>query len=154
MLNWIWYLGLCTVHTLSCSKDIIMSANYMILAWFYKWMVWNISLVFLFVCFSSFTCFNVLFNFLCRFSSSTEQSTASRLLKRHRRRRKQRPPRLERVKQHQLLKSSLCTVLWNINSVFFFFLFLFFYWQTFSEVLSCICQYINIITRKCMHSVT
>lgn len=34
---------------------------------------------------------------VCRFSSSTEQSTASRLLKRHRRRRKQRPPRLERV---------------------------------------------------------
>ncbi len=33
----------------------------------------------------------------CRFSSATEQSTASRLLKRHRRRRKQRPPRLERV---------------------------------------------------------
>lgn len=36
-------------------------------------------------------------NVVCRFSSSTEQSTASRLLKRHRRRRKQRPPRLERV---------------------------------------------------------
>ncbi len=34
--------------------------------------------------------------FVIRFSSSTEQSTASRLLKRHRRRRKQRP-RLERV---------------------------------------------------------
>lgn len=34
----------------------------------------------------------------CRFSSATEQSTASRLLKRHRRRRKQRPPRLERVR--------------------------------------------------------
>lgn len=36
-------------------------------------------------------------NGVCRFSSSTEQSTASRLLKRHRRRKKQRPPRLERV---------------------------------------------------------
>lgn len=34
---------------------------------------------------------------ISRFSGSTEQSTASRLLKRHRRRRKQRPPRLERV---------------------------------------------------------
>ncbi|XP_070338557.1 segment polarity protein dishevelled homolog DVL-2 isoform X4 [Equus asinus] len=34
---------------------------------------------------------------MSRFSSSTEQSSASRLLKRHRRRRKQRPPRLERV---------------------------------------------------------
>ncbi|KAJ8342963.1 hypothetical protein SKAU_G00328910 [Synaphobranchus kaupii] len=33
---------------------------------------------------------------MSRFSGSTEQSTASRLLKRHRRRRKQRPPRLER----------------------------------------------------------
>ncbi|XP_035290097.1 segment polarity protein dishevelled homolog DVL-2-like [Anguilla anguilla] len=34
---------------------------------------------------------------MSRFSGSTEQSTASRLLKRHRRRRKQRPPRLERA---------------------------------------------------------
>ncbi|CAB1315797.1 unnamed protein product, partial [Coregonus sp. 'balchen'] len=40
---------------------------------------------------------------MSRFSSTTEQSTASRLLKRHRRRRKQRPTRLERVLQLQLL---------------------------------------------------
>lgn len=41
-------------------------------------------------------CWPLLLTF--RFSSATEQSTASRLLKRHRRRRKQRPPRLERVR--------------------------------------------------------
>uniref|UniRef100_A0A4W5Q6B7 Dishevelled segment polarity protein 2 n=1 Tax=Hucho hucho TaxID=62062 RepID=A0A4W5Q6B7_9TELE len=40
---------------------------------------------------------------MSRFSSTTEQSTASRLLKRHRRRRKQRPTRLERVLQLLLL---------------------------------------------------
>lgn len=36
--------------------------------------------------------------FACRFSSSTEQSSASRLMRRHkRRRRKQKAPRIERV---------------------------------------------------------
>lgn len=55
-------------------------------------------------------------NVVCRFSSSTEQSTASRLLKRHRRRRKQRPPRLERV---------LCTFFIRPEFLLFCFLTLF-----------------------------
>uniref|UniRef100_A0AAR2LC76 Dishevelled segment polarity protein 2 n=1 Tax=Pygocentrus nattereri TaxID=42514 RepID=A0AAR2LC76_PYGNA len=50
-----------------------------------------------------------------RFSSSTEQSTASRLLKRHRRRRKQRPPRLERASSFSSVTDSTMSL--NIITV-------------------------------------
>ncbi|MGH0183012.1 UNVERIFIED_CONTAM: hypothetical protein FKN15_010941 [Acipenser sinensis] len=49
------------------------------------------------------------------FSSSTEQSSASRLLKRHRRRRKQRPPRLERTSSFSSVTDSTMSL--NIITV-------------------------------------
>ncbi|KAJ8338180.1 hypothetical protein SKAU_G00371460 [Synaphobranchus kaupii] len=52
---------------------------------------------------------------MSRFSSSTEQSTASRLLKRHRRRRKQRPPRLERASSFSSVTDSTMSL--NIITV-------------------------------------
>uniref|UniRef100_A0A670K355 Dishevelled segment polarity protein 2 n=1 Tax=Podarcis muralis TaxID=64176 RepID=A0A670K355_PODMU len=54
-------------------------------------------------------------SFLGRFSSSTEQSSASRLLKRHRRRRKQRPPRLERTSSFSSVTDSTMSL--NIITV-------------------------------------
>uniref|UniRef100_A0AAR2ILH7 Dishevelled segment polarity protein 2 n=1 Tax=Pygocentrus nattereri TaxID=42514 RepID=A0AAR2ILH7_PYGNA len=54
-------------------------------------------------------------NVCFRFSSSTEQSTASRLLKRHRRRRKQRPPRLERASSFSSVTDSTMSL--NIITV-------------------------------------
>uniref|UniRef100_A0A673CZR6 Dishevelled segment polarity protein 2 n=1 Tax=Sphaeramia orbicularis TaxID=375764 RepID=A0A673CZR6_9TELE len=50
-----------------------------------------------------------------QFSSATEQSTASRLLKRHRRRRKQRPPRLERASSFSSVTDSTMSL--NIITV-------------------------------------
>uniref|UniRef100_A0A8C8CPW3 Dishevelled segment polarity protein 2 n=1 Tax=Oncorhynchus tshawytscha TaxID=74940 RepID=A0A8C8CPW3_ONCTS len=50
-----------------------------------------------------------------RFSSTTEQSTASRLLKRHRRRRKQRPTRLERASSFSSVTDSTMSL--NIITV-------------------------------------
>uniref|UniRef100_A0A3Q1BYI0 Dishevelled segment polarity protein 2 n=1 Tax=Amphiprion ocellaris TaxID=80972 RepID=A0A3Q1BYI0_AMPOC len=52
---------------------------------------------------------------MSRFSSATEQSTASRLLKRHRRRRKQRPPRLERASSFSSVTDSTMSL--NIITV-------------------------------------
>ncbi|XP_068129909.1 segment polarity protein dishevelled homolog DVL-2 [Hyperolius riggenbachi] len=52
---------------------------------------------------------------MSRFSSSTEQSNASRLLKRHRRRRKQRPPRLERTSSFSSVTDSTMSL--NIITV-------------------------------------
>uniref|UniRef100_H3B3V4 Dishevelled segment polarity protein 2 n=1 Tax=Latimeria chalumnae TaxID=7897 RepID=H3B3V4_LATCH len=52
---------------------------------------------------------------MSRFSGSTEQSSASRLLKRHRRRRKQRPPRLERVSSFSSVTDSTMSL--NIITV-------------------------------------
>ncbi|XP_031647862.1 segment polarity protein dishevelled homolog DVL-2 [Oncorhynchus kisutch] len=52
---------------------------------------------------------------ISRFSGSTEQSTASRLLKRHRRRRKQRPPRLERASSFSSVTDSTMSL--NIITV-------------------------------------
>uniref|UniRef100_A0A8C5WKU2 Dishevelled segment polarity protein 2 n=1 Tax=Leptobrachium leishanense TaxID=445787 RepID=A0A8C5WKU2_9ANUR len=52
---------------------------------------------------------------MSRFSSSTEQSSASRLLKRHRRRRKQRPPRLERASSFSSVTDSTMSL--NIITV-------------------------------------
>ncbi|XP_041949077.1 segment polarity protein dishevelled homolog DVL-2-like isoform X2 [Alosa sapidissima] len=52
---------------------------------------------------------------MSRFSSCTEQSTASRLLKRHRRRRKQRPPRLERASSFSSVTDSTMSL--NIITV-------------------------------------
>ncbi|XP_075439384.1 LOW QUALITY PROTEIN: segment polarity protein dishevelled homolog DVL-2-like, partial [Ascaphus truei] len=52
---------------------------------------------------------------MSRFSSSTEQSGASRLLKRHRRRRKQRPPRLERTSSFSSVTDSTMSL--NIITV-------------------------------------
>ncbi|KAI1903313.1 hypothetical protein AGOR_G00025920 [Albula goreensis] len=52
---------------------------------------------------------------MSRFSGSTEQSTASRLLKRHRRRRKQRPPRLERASSFSSVTDSTMSL--NIITV-------------------------------------
>nr|XP_040125259.1 segment polarity protein dishevelled homolog DVL-2 isoform X5 [Ictidomys tridecemlineatus] len=52
---------------------------------------------------------------MSRFSSSTEQSNASRLLKRHRRRRKQRPPRMERTSSFSSVTDSTMSL--NIITV-------------------------------------
>uniref|UniRef100_A0A8C7MTS5 Dishevelled segment polarity protein 2 n=1 Tax=Oncorhynchus kisutch TaxID=8019 RepID=A0A8C7MTS5_ONCKI len=52
---------------------------------------------------------------MSRFSSTTEQSTASRLLKRHRRRRKQRPTRLERASSFSSVTDSTMSL--NIITV-------------------------------------
>lgn len=51
--------------------------------------------------------------FACRFSSSTEQSSASRLMRRHkRRRRKQKAPRIERVRRGWLSWGEKCRAKW------------------------------------------
>lgn len=71
-------------------------------------------------------------NVVCRFSSSTEQSTASRLLKRHRRRRKQRPPRLERV--------LLAFIIWHMDPSFCISVFLLYLLLSFRHHLSVVWQ--------------